>query len=135
MGTFARRLIALVAAGVGVVLLVAACGSGGSPASNSPTVTGSAAGTKITATEKEYSITLSATAFTPGVYTFVVENHGTTTHNLNIAGPGVAGQTSPTVQPGGTGQVTVTLQKGTYELWCSIDGHKDLGMDVMIQVG
>jgi uncharacterized cupredoxin-like copper-binding protein len=56
------------------------------------------------------------------------------THNLNIAGPGIAQQTSPTVGPGGTGQVTVTLQKGTYELWCSIDGHKDLGMDLKIQV-
>jgi uncharacterized cupredoxin-like copper-binding protein len=55
-------------------------------------------------------------------------------HNLNITGPGVAQQSSATVQAGGTGQLTATLQTGTYELWCSIDGHKDLGMDLKIQV-
>jgi uncharacterized cupredoxin-like copper-binding protein len=30
--------------------------------------------------------------------------------------------------------VTVTLQKGTYEFYCSIDSHKDKGMDDKVQV-
>ena len=77
---------------------------------------------------------MSTSSFTAGQYTFVVANHGTTSHNLNIAGPGLAQQSSSTVQPGGSGTVTVTLEKGTCELWCSIDGHKDLGMDLKIQV-
>ena len=38
------------------------------------------------------------------------------------------------VQPGESGQLTVTPQKGTYELWCSVPGHKELGMDLKIQV-
>jgi uncharacterized cupredoxin-like copper-binding protein len=134
MGTFTRRLTTLAAAAAAIMLWVGACSSGSTPSGTSPTATGSAAGTKVTAIEKEYSITLSQTTFTPGLYTFDVQNQGTTTHNLNIKGPGVAQQSSPDVPPGGSAQVTVTLQKGTYELWCSIDGHKDLGMNVTIQV-
>jgi plastocyanin len=88
----------------------------------------------VTATEKEYSITLSTMTFKPGVYTFEVQNTGTMPHDLTIAGPGVAQQSSPTVQAGGSAQLTVTLQAGTYELWCSIPGHKQLGMDLKIQV-
>ncbi len=138
MRMFERRLATVLAA-VGAATLMAACGSGSSTSGgtgngNSPGVTGSAAGTQVTATETEYSITLSRTAFTPGVYTFDVANHGVMPHNLNITGPGVAQQSSATVQAGGTGQLTATLQTGTYELWCSIDGHKDLGMDLKIQV-
>jgi uncharacterized cupredoxin-like copper-binding protein len=139
MGLFARRSIVLLAVGVGVALVMGGCGSGGAtpggnPSGNPPAATPSVTGTKVTANETEYKITLSTSTFTAGVYTFDVENQGTMPHNLNIAGPGVPQQSSPTVQPGGSGQVTVTLQKGSYELWCSIDGHKDLGMDLRVQV-
>lgn len=136
MGPFARRLVMSLAVGAGVALILGGCGGGapGNGSGNPPAVSPSAVGTKVTATETEYSIALSTSTFTAGVYTFDVENHGTMPHNLTIAGPGVAQQSSPTEQGGGRGQITVTLQKGTYELWCSIDGHKDLGMDVKIQV-
>jgi uncharacterized cupredoxin-like copper-binding protein len=56
------------------------------------------------------------------------------THNLNITGPGISTKASPDVSPGATAQLTATLQKGSYELWCSIDNHKALGMDTTIQV-
>jgi uncharacterized cupredoxin-like copper-binding protein len=137
MRPFARRCITKLAVASCVVLLMGGCGTGGTspnPPGNPPAATPTVTGTKVTATETEYSITLSTSIMTAGVYTFDVENHGTMSHNLNVAGPGVAQQSSPTVQPGGSGQITVTLQKGTYELWCSIDGHKDLGMDLKIQV-
>jgi uncharacterized cupredoxin-like copper-binding protein len=137
MGTATRRFVTPLAVAV-IALLIGACGSGrstaGGTSGNPPAATQSLAGLNVTATETEYSITLSTSSFTAGQYTFVVANHGTMSHNLNIAGPGLAQQSSSTVQPGGSGTVTVTLQKGTYELWCSIDGHKDLGMDLKIQV-
>jgi uncharacterized cupredoxin-like copper-binding protein len=28
----------------------------------------------------------------------------------------------------------VTLQTGTYEIWCDVDSHKSLGMDLTITV-
>ena len=116
--------------------LLVGCGAGNTATAgaNSPATTTSAAGTKVTATEKEYSITLSTMTFTPGVYTFDVQNAGTMVHNLTIAGPGVTPQTSPDVKAGGSTQLTVTLEKGTYELWCSIPGHKQMGMDLKIEV-
>lgn len=137
------QLIPLLAVG-----LLAACGGGSSGASAGPTgsvptagsgtgsgtASASSAGMPVTATETEFSITLSTRSFTPGTYTFAVDNTGKFPHNLTIAGPGVSQQSSPTMPGGSKGSLTVTLQKGTYELWCSVDGHKDRGMDLKITV-
>jgi uncharacterized cupredoxin-like copper-binding protein len=106
---------------------------GSSPPAGSPTATGQAA--TVTVTEKEYSLGLSQTQFAPGSYTFVANNAGTVAHALAIAGPGVAATQTSAISPGGKAQLTVTLQQGSYELWCPIDGHRALGMDTHIQVG
>jgi uncharacterized cupredoxin-like copper-binding protein len=119
-------------------LALAACGGGSSSGTTAtPSAGGSsatAASTTVTATEKEFSITLSQRTFAPGAYSFQVVNGGTFPHNLTIAGPGVDNQASPTLQAGQSGSLSVTLQAGSYELWCSVDGHKDRGMDIKITV-
>ena len=91
-------------------------------------------GTTLTVTEWEYAINFVAFTIAPGTYTVEVVNHGKMSHNLNIKGPGVDNWWSPTVSPGATTRLPVTLRQGTYELWCSIDNHKALGMDNHIQV-
>jgi plastocyanin len=117
------------------VVLLAACGSGsGATAAGGSSATSTATGTRVTATETEWSITLSTKSFAPGTYTFAIDNTGKFAHNLTVAGPGISQQASPTVQGGSTSSLTVTLQKGTYELWCSVDSHKDKGMDLKITV-
>lgn len=105
-------------------------------AASSSSASGSAAkaGSSVNATEAEFSIALSATKFKAGTYTFTVHNAGKFPHNLTIEGPGVDKLASSTVAGGGTAKVTVTLQKGSYELWCSVDSHKDKGMDMHIGV-
>ena len=85
--------------------------------------------------EKEYSITPSKTSLTPGTYTFQISNEGKFAHNLTVSGPAVSAAASSEIAPGQSGQLTLTLMKGSYELWCSIDGHKDLGMDIHLAVG
>ncbi|HEY6594198.1 MAG TPA: plastocyanin/azurin family copper-binding protein [Asanoa sp.] len=139
MGALGRRIMLVLVAGAGAALLLAGCGGGDSSPSgtgaNSAPASPAATGTKVTATEKEYSIAVSTTTFAPGVYTFEVVNQGAMVHNLVIKGPGVDATASPDVRPGASGQVTVTLQQGSYELWCSIDNHKALGMDMTIRVG
>ena len=123
--------LALVAA---IVFGLTACG--GSSTSSSTTSTGaSASGTLVAVTETEFAIAMPSTALTAGTYTFKVSNKGKFPHNLTIEGPGVDKAASPTLQGGESGDVTVTLQAGSYELWCSVDGHKDKGMDVKITVG
>ena len=37
--------------------------------------------------------------------------------------------------PSGTKKLTVTLQNGTYDFFCSVPGHKAAGMDVKVTVG
>jgi plastocyanin len=106
----------------------------GGGASSTGAGPGTVAGTAVTATEQEFSIALSTTTFTAGTYTFEVANVGTFPHNLTVAGPGVPQRSSPTLSPGTKGTLTVTLGRGVYELWCSIDGHKDKGMDLKITV-
>ena len=126
-------------------LVLSGCGGGDSNSSESTspsettspsesTSSGPSQGTEVTAVEKEFSITLTPDTFSPGTYTFNVENQGNFDHNLTIEGPGVDSEASPTIASGETAQLTVTLQKGSYELWCSVDSHKEEGMDITIDV-
>lgn len=126
-------------------LLLAGCsGSGGNEPTTASSTTdvspsgessAATAGKAVIAVEKEYSIALSESSLSPGTYTFAVENRGELPHDLTIRGPGVDGQASPMLQGGQAGEVTVTLQEGSYELWCSVGGHRGQGMDETIQVG
>jgi uncharacterized cupredoxin-like copper-binding protein len=123
-------------------LLLGACSSTSAttatPSTTSPSAASPAspasAGTTVDVTEKEFSITLSQTSFTAGAYTFKINNTGSFPHNLAIEGPGVDKQKSSTFGGGQSGSLTVTLQKGTYELSCAVPGHKDKGMDMKITV-
>jgi uncharacterized cupredoxin-like copper-binding protein len=141
MAGFVTRAISASAMVLAVAFLAGCSSSGGgggagttsaSAGSGSSTVV---TGTEVTATEKEYSISLSTQTFTAGTYAFTVHNTGQTAHNLTIKGPGVDNQATSTIQPGETATLAVTLQKGSYELWCSVDAHKDQGMDLHITVG
>lgn len=68
-------------------------------------------------------------------YTFHVVNHGKQPHNLTVAGPAVQNAQTKTLAPGGSADLTVPLRTGTYDLYCSIPGHKQLGMDAKLAIG
>ena len=139
------NLVRMATAGTAAVagLILTGCGGstgGGSSGSTSPPATGvpsmtGAAPMTVTVIEKDFSIELSEKSFTPGTHTFRVENQGSSPHDLNIKGPGLAGEESPTIRGGGTAELTVALEPGTYQLWCSVDGHRAKGMDTTITVG
>ena len=73
-------------------------------------------------------------AMSAGTYTFVVTNHGPSSHNLTISGPGLSNTATPTFASG-TQKLTVTLENGTYDFYCSVPGHKAAGMNVNVTVG
>jgi uncharacterized cupredoxin-like copper-binding protein len=50
-----------------------------------------------------------------------------------VKGPGVTKSTKD-LKPGEQDSFQVALKAGTYELYCSIPGHKQLGMDAKLQV-
>ena len=142
-GTRGRRKL-LFGWGLGVVALTAAaCGSSHSSSSN-PTATAPAAtgagtqasggGTQVTVGETEFKLAVSTSSFNPGAYTFRAVNNGKVVHSLEITGPGVSA-TTPNLQPGQSANLNVTLQNGSYDLFCPIPGHKALGMNQEITVG
>jgi len=122
---------------VALALALAGCGSsgGGQATSVASPTAAPVVGTAVSVVEKEFSITMPKTTLSPGTYTFQVSNQGTISHNLTVVGPGVATKATPTISAGQSGDVTVTLQKGSYEFWCSVDHHKDQGMDLTVKVG
>jgi uncharacterized cupredoxin-like copper-binding protein len=130
------RGLSLIAAAV----TLASCSSGSSnPAtttvpSTSAGTTAAASGTAMTVTESEFTITLPSKTLPAGTYTFKVTNKGKFAHNLTVDGAGVQDKATPTLAPGSTGDLTVTLQKGSYDFYCSVDSHKQMGMDVTVQV-
>jgi uncharacterized cupredoxin-like copper-binding protein len=130
---------------------LAACGGGsssggtGGSAAAAPAAAGGyghgsaatgAAGTAtvITATEKEFSISLPRTRLGPGSYTFVARNVGHTVHALEIDGPGVSGRSTGPINPGATARLTVRLSKGRYDVFCPVGNHRSLGMTVNVTV-
>jgi uncharacterized cupredoxin-like copper-binding protein len=118
---------------VAVAALVVMAGCGGGSTTSTPS-TAPASGSSVAVTESEFSITLPSNTMKVGSYTFTVTNKGQFAHNLTIDGPGVKDKATPTLSPGSSGDVTVNLQKGTYEFYCSVDSHKDKGMDDKVQV-
>jgi uncharacterized cupredoxin-like copper-binding protein len=85
----------------------------------------------IDVTESDYKIALpSLKTLAPGTYTFVVKNDGKVAHNLVVGT-----KTTALIQPGGTAEITVPLAAGTTSLFCSVDGHRQLGMNATITVG
>jgi plastocyanin len=117
-----------------LVVVLAGCG-GKSSSSSSSSGSGSGGGSGgVTATETEYKIALSTTKLSAGKVTFNVKDMGSMTHAFTITGPGV-NSTTAHIAPGSSASLTVTLKAGDYELYCPIDGHKGLGMDMHIIVG
>lgn len=150
------RVSTLAAAALGAAVLLSACGgaagsyaggtsaspatapSAGAPgaASTATATTGSTPATAktVTASEKEFSIALSSSSLSPGTYTFRATNNGSITHALTISGPGVADKTTGDISPGSSASVTVTLQPGSYDVFCPVGNHKMLGMDETVTV-
>jgi uncharacterized cupredoxin-like copper-binding protein len=134
---------------LGAVVVVAALagGCGGSSNKSAPTsastTTGSAPSSSggsviktVAVRETEYKLTPNTISLSkPGTYVFKGVNDGTTTHALEVEGNGVE-QESSDISAGSSGTLKVTLpKKGTYEIYCPIDGHKGLGMKGTITVG
>ncbi|MGZ4517926.1 MAG: hypothetical protein ACXVXN_08410 [Mycobacteriaceae bacterium] len=125
-----------------VAVLASACASGttsssSTTATNSPSAAAAASAnpTQVTVKMNEFGLALPTQTFAPGTYSFVASNVGHTVHALEIDGPGVSDQKTPSVAAGQSATLTVTLQAGSYEIYCPVDSHKEKGMDTRITVG
>lgn len=87
----------------------------------------------VTATETEFKIALPSSSITAGSYSFDVKNDGKIDHDFVIKGNGVDEKT-PTIGAGESATLKVDLKPGTYDVYCSIPGHKQAGMDLKLTV-
>ncbi len=90
-------------------------------------------GQAVQVTLKEFSITLDPSTVRAGTVRFVVTNQGTVVHSFEVKGNGID-QRASNLNPGQSETMQVDLQPGTYDTWCPIDSHKDLGMFAQLTV-
>jgi plastocyanin len=128
-------------AGTVIVLAAAGCGGGGgSPGSSASTSSGGSGGATpvktIRIVEKEYSLTPNAISISkPGLYVLQGVNQGTISHGIAIEGNGLD-MDGPIVSPGSTSTIRVTISKnGSYEVYCPVAGHKEMGMEGHVTLG
>jgi hypothetical protein len=96
----------------------------------------------------EYAVTLEAPAIRPGSVTFEVHNGGKLVHGFEMeaegaesdnSGPGSGGDDGfkiekPSFRPGETIRIPLSLAPGVYKVECWVDGHDDLGMEILLDV-
>jgi uncharacterized cupredoxin-like copper-binding protein len=81
----------------------------------------------------DFSFKVTQTTLKAGKTRFIISNTGQSPHQLEIKGPGVD-EKSKMVLIGKCDAWDVDLQPGTYEVWCTVDAHKDRGEDVKFTV-
>jgi plastocyanin len=83
----------------------------------------------------EWKVELSQAGVPAGTVRFVVTNRGSIPHGFEVEGQGIE-QEIAMIQPGASDTLTVTLQPGTYEVYCPVgeDSHKKLGMEAHLTV-
>ena len=94
----------------------------------------------------EWALTPEAESIRPGRTTFVITNRGTMPHGFEIeredgddssgSGSGDDGDKVETrvLQPGESVNVELNLSEGVYKLECNVDGHDDMGMEMLFEV-
>jgi uncharacterized cupredoxin-like copper-binding protein len=87
----------------------------------------------VVAKETEFKIALPKVAVHAGRVSFDVQNDGKIPHDLVVEGNGIDEKT-PLLDAGQSKTLSVDLKPGTYDLYCSVPGHKEAGMDVKLTV-
>jgi plastocyanin len=116
-----RGLIAI-AALLGVAVLVR-------PAGSAATTT-----TAVGVSEREWSVTLGRLKAPHGAITLYITNYGQDDHDITVRKHGYTYGFSGRIASGGRKTLTVHLKPGTYNVFCRIPGHRQLGMAAKLTV-
>jgi uncharacterized cupredoxin-like copper-binding protein len=136
--TFVRRNAGPGLAAGALAGILVACGggngNGGGSSPSAPEQSGKPGTTQVDVKLVDFRMELSQKTVKAGAYTFVVKNDGQHNHAMAIEGSGTEQKTRQ-LAPGESANLTVSLKDGTYEVYCPVDGHKDLGMKTVLTVG
>ncbi len=111
-----------------LVIVAALAGCGGGSKSSS-------ASTSLSLQADQSALKFDKTALTakPGKVTIVMKNPSALQHDIALEGNG-ANATGDVVGQGGTSTISPTLKAGTYTFFCSVDGHRQAGMEGTLTV-
>jgi uncharacterized cupredoxin-like copper-binding protein len=140
-----RRFAALFAIGAAVAVPIVGCGgssdddstsNAAAPASTTSGGGGGGAGGTVDLSATDFKFTPSDPSVKAGDVTFKMTNDGQVTHSLEIEDvtPGHDQELEGDVSPGQSGTLTANLKPGTYEFYCPVDSHKEMGMEGEITV-
>lgn len=68
-----------------------------------------------------------------GETSFMVVNTGAVVHGFEVEGQGIE-RVIEGIDPGATQSLTVTLQPGTYTVYCPVENHRGEGMETQLRV-
>jgi uncharacterized cupredoxin-like copper-binding protein len=133
-----KRTLLIALAPAAIALVIAGCGGGSSStgstaaATTTPAPAPSSGGQLIKLSADpggQLRFNTAKLTAKPGKVTLRMANPTSAgmPHGIAIEGNGVDSD-GPTVSPGGTSSVTVTLKKGSYQYYCPVPGHKQAGM-------
>ena len=128
-------------AGLGLMLLLllsglAACGGSGGGGGSAGGAGGGAPAGSIQVGMSEFKFTPSTLQAKSGTVNFLLNNTGTTAHDMVIAdAAGKQVAKSELVQPGNQATFTVAnVAAGTYTIFCDVPGHRAAGMEGTLTV-
>jgi uncharacterized cupredoxin-like copper-binding protein len=97
--------------------------------------TGAAGGGEtVDISETEFALDPDSVDVKAGSVTFNVTNDGEIVHNLEVEGNGVEETLPEDLAAGDSGELTVDLEPGSYEMYCPVGNHADQGMTGEITV-
>jgi plastocyanin len=131
----------IVAVFIATALAISGCGGGEEKATptSSPNATSTTSPTEnagvlsLQADPSQLKFDKSELSAKPGKVTIVMKNPSALPHDIAIEGTGVD-VTGKTVDQGGTSTATATLKAGTYTFYCSVDSHRQAGMEGTLTV-
>ena len=132
MTRYARLTLLLL---IALTLGLAGCGGGDDEAATTGAATptaggggGGAGGTVQLNTSSGISYDESSAEASAGEVTIEYTNDSGLPHNVTLEGSGADGEATDTITEG-SADLTVNLEPGEYTFFCSVDSHRDQGME------
>jgi plastocyanin len=94
---------------------------------------GGGGGEELTISETEFALDPANPTVAAGKVTITAVNDGATVHNLEVEGNGVE-EITDDLNPGDSGELTLDLEPGEYEIYCAIGSHAAQGMEGTLTV-
>jgi plastocyanin len=103
--------------------------------STTTAASGGGGGETLALSETDFALDPADPTVKAGTVTIEATNDGQTTHNIEVEGPDGEAELEQDLAPGDTGTLEVDLSEpGTYEWYCPVGNHKEMGMEGEITV-